>query len=679
MRAVICGHCGHPNAPGTAFCDECHHFLAWSPGDEEEQDGVSAGTGDDAVPDEASGSPVAPSATEADAVIEVGRGLAADRGRDDLASHLAEAQERLAGATFPVVVCGQFKCGKSTLVNALLDLSVCPVDADIVTAVPTTVTYADTPRIVSYVLAEDGRRSYEREIGVDELPGLVTEQADPADPERLRQVEVGVPHPRLRGGLSLVDTPGVGGLDSAHGFLTLSALRFARGTLFVTDASQELNKPELDFLVNAVNRCPSTTLVVTKIDLYPEWRRIVELDRGHLERAGLDIPVLPVSSLLQLAGYEAERGAQAHDPARPTAGDHQELFDESGFAGLFGFLEAEIAERGSADLVDRAAQEVDFVAAQLERQTEVEQAVIARPEAAPQLISELGRATEKARRLSAPNASWDVVLQDGIQDLYAEVEHDLQLRLRRVLRDAEEVIDQGDPKTAWTDIEAWLRREIAVMVMGNRDHLTELAESLASSVAEQFELDASSVFRLEILDEDQTGRDVALAPATTLSIPGGKLQPMIAAARSSYYVPMMVTSVVANFLIAPWMPVAVGVSWLLGAGIGSKIIKDERRRLLEYRRQQAKAAVRRFLDDVAVLVNKQSRDRLVQARRQLRDDFQSRAQQIHRSSAEALAAARRAEELSATERNERRRQLTREQQQLQQVRATTRELAGRAA
>ena len=105
----------------------------------------------------------------------------------------------------------------------------------------------------------------------------------------------------LRSGLCLVDTPGVGGLDSAHGFLTLGALRHGPG-----HAVRHRRGPGADrarswsSCKTAVERCPLTALVVTKTDLYPQWRRIVELDRGHLARAGLDLPVIPVSSFLRL-------------------------------------------------------------------------------------------------------------------------------------------------------------------------------------------------------------------------------------------------------------------------------------------------------------------------------------------------------------------------------------------
>ena len=277
-----------------------------------------------------------------------------------------------------MVVVGEFKRGKSTLVNALLQHAVCPVDADVVTAVPTTVRYADQPRVLSYVRTEDGGRTDEVEESLADLHALVTEEADPADPERLRTVEVGLPHRMLRSGLCLVDTPGVGGLDSAHGFLTLGALGMAEATLFVTDAAQELTAPELEFLKTAVERCPLTALVVTKTDLYPQWRRIVELDRGHLARAGLDLPVLPVSSFLRLRA--------AKDPS---------LNDESGFADLVTFLASDVVARTRAGSAQAAAREVEFVASQLEQESQAERAVLAEPERRAEVVADLGQASSR--------------------------------------------------------------------------------------------------------------------------------------------------------------------------------------------------------------------------------------------------------------------------------------------
>ena len=345
------------------------------------------------------GQPAAPAPTEGAvpdiiAAIDAGRDLAAARGRTDLDAHLGQTRQRLAAKPVTVVVVGEFKRGKSTLVNALLQHAVCPVDADVVTAVPTTVRYADQPRVLSYVRTEDGGRTDEVEESLDDLHALVTEEADPADPERLRTVEIGLPHRMLRSGLCLVDTPGVGGLDSAHGFLTLGALGMAEGTLFVTDAAQELTAPELEFLKTAVERCPLTALVVTKTDLYPQWRRIVELDRGHLARAGLDLPVLPVSSFLRLRA--------AKDPS---------LNDESGFADLVTFLASEVVAKTRAGAAQAAAREVEFVASQLEQESQAERAVLAEPERRAEVVADLSQvaAADPAARLADGHLAADPV------------------------------------------------------------------------------------------------------------------------------------------------------------------------------------------------------------------------------------------------------------------------------
>ena len=77
-----------------------------------------------------------------------------------------------------------------------------------------------------------------------------------------------------------------------------------------------------------------------------------------------------------------------------------------------------------------------------------------------------------------------------MQDLVADVEHDLQGRLRTVLRDVEEIIDAGDPKDSWGDIEVWLRRQVVAAAVANYDTLAERTPDLATDVSERFSLDA---------------------------------------------------------------------------------------------------------------------------------------------------------------------------------------------
>ena len=592
------------------------------------------------------------------AAIDTGQQIAVEQGRSDLGRHLERTRTQLAAQPVPVVVCGEFKRGKSTLVNALLQHAVCPVDADVVTAVPTTVQFSERPYVAALTRSEEGEVLRREEYALDALAALVTESADPAQPTQQRAVEVGMSHRMLRSGLCLVDTPGVGGLDSAHGFLTLGALRQARGLLFVTDAAQELTAPELGFLRTAVERCPRAALVITKVDLYPQWRRIVELDRGHLERAGLSLPVIAVSSFLRLRAIR-----------RP------ELNAESGFTELVTFLAKDVVASSRADAARTAAHEVEFVASQLQQKAEVERVVLESPEEREKVVAELDQVRRRATKLASPTATWQQTLGDGIQDLVSDVEHDLQRRFRTVLHDAEEVIDQSDPLQTWADTEVWLRRQVAMVSMQNRDLLTERALQLAESVAEQFDLQAGAGVELRLADVDDAIDSITLASKASLVMPGGKLAPLMVAARTSFYVPLVLGGFAASFI--PGFGIAIaGVSVGLGAGIARKIIKDERTRQRTFRQQQAKAAVRKFVDEVAFAMNKQTRDGLRATQRQLRDDFQARAMLMQRSAAESLEAARQASRLGPAEQQRRRQQLQDQDHQLGRVRATARELAG---
>ena len=99
--------------------------------------------------------PAAPSAVEratskalVTIVDNVGR-LAASTGRADLARRLDHTHERLQDPNVRVIVVGEFKQGKSKLINALVNAPVCPVDDDVATSVPTSVGYAATPGFAS--------------------------------------------------------------------------------------------------------------------------------------------------------------------------------------------------------------------------------------------------------------------------------------------------------------------------------------------------------------------------------------------------------------------------------------------------------------------------------------------------------------------------------------------------
>ena len=197
-----------------------------------------------------------------------------------------------------------------------------------------------------------------------------------------------------RRGLSLVDTPGVGGLESAHGIVTLGALRATVGVIFVTDASQELTGPEVEFLRQALERCPAAVCVVTKTDLYPAWRRIVELDRQHLSErrhrpAGDPRVVVPAAARVALP--RAERGVGLRAAVRLAA-----------LRGAGGRRHAGGRRRRRRDL--------GFAQEQLRLEVAAEQQVLAKPEASAEVVGALRRRSERTRKLVERGNGWQQFL-----------------------------------------------------------------------------------------------------------------------------------------------------------------------------------------------------------------------------------------------------------------------------
>ncbi|BCB90634.1 dynamin [Phytohabitans suffuscus] len=197
-----------------------------------------------------------------------------------------------------IVVVGETKRGKSSLVNALIGVpGLSPVDAAVATAAYLEFTHG----------ADHGARAWlpGREDPVplrqDELRDWATPFGRLPDGARPpRRIEVTHSAPLLQY-LSLVDTPGTGGLDPAHAEVALDAVEKATALLFVVDAAAPFATPELEFLIEASKRVNFVVFALTKTDAYPGWRTILQDDQAQLQahapRFG-SAPWYPVSARL---------------------------------------------------------------------------------------------------------------------------------------------------------------------------------------------------------------------------------------------------------------------------------------------------------------------------------------------------------------------------------------------
>lgn len=541
-------------------------------------------------------------------------------GRDDLADRLAGVRAGVEDSTCHVMVVGEYKQGKSSLVNALLNASICPVDVDIATSVPTVVRNAAEQRAeVAWVDGEGGEHT--DDIALGSIAEVALGIPDGALADRVvRSIEVGLPRRMLETGLRLVDTPGVGGVASAHRASTLAVLPDARAAVFVTDASRELSGSEIRFLESVRAACPMTIGVMTKIDFYPHWRTVLDRNRTLLAERSVEVELHPVSSVLR------RRAIAATDAA---------MNDESGYSPVIASLHRIVADdRRTARAGAGDAMAEILLDLRLDVSTQLE--VLRDPAHADRLIADLSAASAAVERLRADGTAWQTTLNDGLTDLTSEIDHDLRGRFRALLHEIDARLDDADPAAIWGDFELWLSERVGEEISANVQLLRSRGIELSERVAGRFtaEIDAvDAVVRAEAMRPDRMAdrpdyvRKSAAAKSLTLargSLGGIMLFGMFA-------------NLAGLALLGPVAPV-------VGLLLGRRAIREERERDVVQRRQQAKAACRRYIDEVLAGAGKESRDAVRRIGRELRDHFSMAAAELVADANATLSAARQAVE-----------------------------------
>jgi len=520
-------------------------------------------------------------------------------GRTDLGHRLAQARARVTDPRLRIVVTGETGQGMSSLVHAVV---------------------GEFPGAAA-VPASSLRPTAARPTAQPTMPPTMP----PTTQQTAQQTAANV---------LFVDAPGVAGAESTGASAALALLASADAVLFVSDASQEYTQPELAYLARVRELCPTVVGVITKIDQYHRWADIQRADRDHLTRAGLDIPLLPVSATLHRTAHELGDGA---------------LAVESGVPQLTEFLADRVI--GAADTVLRTSvvNDVRIVSDQLAMALNAELDVLNDPGRGAELVARAQQARRAADRLREQTANWQLVLGDGMTELVVDVEHDLRHRLRTLVREAEADIAGSDPAPRWERFSEWLDAKVADAVQSNfvlaHTGSVELAERVAARFAEE---SGRVVPELRLHDPTFALRTVQSLEELD-SRKAGILQRVISSLRGSYGGVLMVgvaTSVAGLALLNPW---SIGAGVLLGANT----FWEDRKAHIARRQVEAKVAVARLMDDVVFQVGKESKFRLREVQRYLRDHFSAVATELLRSADDAVYAAQVANQAHADQRDAR--------------------------
>ena len=216
-----------------------------------------------------------------------------------------------------VLFCGEFKRGKSSLVNAIIGTKLCPTDTGIATSVITTIKYGAVKKAVRYygnILDTANAISPDSfKIGESPVPTLMESlkseeiewddiqkytMGDVLDIDNTVLVELSYPCPFLKNGITIIDTPGIGGLDPSHAILTHMALPKADVIVFVTDAAEPLTDSEKTFYIEHIQPINKPcVLLVNKCDILLSETLNIHLDKVKLEFADSICPqIIPTSA-----------------------------------------------------------------------------------------------------------------------------------------------------------------------------------------------------------------------------------------------------------------------------------------------------------------------------------------------------------------------------------------------
>jgi predicted GTPase len=299
-------------------------------------------------------------------------------GVPEIAQRCDELVERAEQEVFRVAVVGEFKRGKSTLINALLGQEVLPSDVLPCSATLNRVVYGLQPLVRLRMRSEgDGARRDEI-IGIDDLVDYVTKLSPEAE-QRAAQIEeavVSFPSKYCRDKAEIIDTPGLND-DGAMTAVTLSVLPTVDAAILVILAQSPFSATEASFLQQLMSHDLGRVLfVVNRMD---EVRRPRDRERvlsvvtdriraaiaaraaelhgegsaeavAFIERAG-------APKVFGLSGGQALDAKLEHDPAGLEASGflafeaalERFLSIERGLVGLW--VQTEVAASGAAKLL----------------------------------------------------------------------------------------------------------------------------------------------------------------------------------------------------------------------------------------------------------------------------------------------------------------------------------------
>jgi small GTP-binding protein len=401
----------------------------------------------------------------------------------DLVARLRSVEERERTQRFHIAVVGEFKRGKSTLLNALLGRTVVPTGVLPLTSVATEVRYgAGTATAV-------GLDGSETQIDVSEVADYVTEAGNPDNVRGVERVVIEVDAPLLQRGLVLVDTPGIGSIHAHNTEAALAEYQRIDAAIVVLAADTPLSEGERAILDQLRSKNMRTFVVVNRCD---HLRADDLAEVGAFIRSQVDAPLWMVSARAALS-------------RRASSGERDDPGEFDDFARAIGaFVDQDLAaaravatrdqlDHIAAELVDRLQLELSAAslgaetamsradaferAAEVERDSFVGDRLVL-DQRVDQLCASVGEhladmvADAFERRAPELRGAANVLPLAGLEDrLGILTESIVAEETDRALETSSTIVQQG-----WSELAAWYRSRLDARVAAVRGIAADLFE-----------------------------------------------------------------------------------------------------------------------------------------------------------------------------------------------------------
>lgn len=234
-------------------------------------------------------------------ILTILKNLGVVKENEAISKRVLSLEEKVKKQEIQIVILGQFKRGKSSLINAIMGFNLLPTSVIPLTSIVTIIKYGE--KIKVFVTFLSGKKT---EITLKDLEEYVTENKNPENRKQIEKVEVEYPSVFLKSGVQIIDTPGVGSVYKHNTNVAYEFVPKADVGIFVVTADPPISSAELQFLLSIKDYLGKILFAQNKIDQVEEKDRkqSLEFTKSVIEKS-LDVKWLqfyPLSSRLGLEG-----------------------------------------------------------------------------------------------------------------------------------------------------------------------------------------------------------------------------------------------------------------------------------------------------------------------------------------------------------------------------------------